>query len=142
MVTALVACHDDETITAEQKALVASAKEAAKTGEWVVTYYVDSGSDETSDLNGYSFTFGADKLLTATNGNTTVTGRWSVTADDSSSDDDDETDVDFNISFASPALLEELSDDWSIVSVSDTKIELTDVSGGNGGTDFLTLNVL
>ncbi len=33
---------------------------------------------------------------------------------------------------------EELSDDWDIISHSSTKIELIDISGGNGGTDYLT----
>jgi hypothetical protein len=33
---------------------------------------------------------------------------------------------------------EDLNDDWDIISHSPTKIELKDVSGGNGGTDYLT----
>ena len=32
----------------------------------------------------------------------------------------------------------DLSDDWDIVERTDTKIRLQDVSGGNGGTDYLT----
>jgi hypothetical protein len=47
-------------------------------------------------------------------------------------------DLDFNISFASPPDFEELSDDWDFISQSSSKIELIDVSGGNGGTDYLT----
>jgi len=47
-------------------------------------------------------------------------------------------DIDFNIFFASPADFAELSDDWDIISHTATKIELKDVSGGNGGTDLLT----
>lgn len=46
--------------------------------------------------------------------------------------------IDFNIFFASPENFSELSDDWNIVSYSDTKIELMDVSGGDGETDLLT----
>ena len=53
-------------------------------------------------------------------------------------DDDDYGDVDFNIVFSTPADFEELTEDWHIISISNTKIELTHVSGGNGGTDFLT----
>ena len=37
--------------------------------------------------------------------------------------------------------LDELNDDWDVVSISDTQIELQDVSGG-GGTDTLTLQKL
>jgi len=33
---------------------------------------------------------------------------------------------------------EDLNDDWDFISQSATKVELIDVSGGNGGTDYLT----
>ncbi len=56
----------------------------------------------------------------------------------SSPDGSTSGDIDFNIFFASPADFAELSDDWEIISHSATKIELRDVSGGNGGTDLLT----
>jgi hypothetical protein len=37
---------------------------------------------------------------------------------------------------------EDLVDDWDFISVSNTKIELIDISGGNGGTDYLTFERL
>jgi hypothetical protein len=107
-------------------------------GTWRVTYYFDTDSDETSDFTGYNFTFGSSNVLTATNGTNTYTGSWSVTNDDSSDDDSPSGDLDFNILFSSPANFADLSDDWDIISRTDTKIELIDVSGGNGGTDYLT----
>jgi hypothetical protein len=107
-------------------------------GTWRVTYYFDTDSDETSDFTGYNFTFGSSNVLTATNGTNTHTGSWSVTNDDSSDDDNPSSDLDFNILFSSPANFADLSDDWDIVSRTATKIELIDVSGGNGGTDYLT----
>ncbi|MFN7419673.1 MAG: hypothetical protein ACK5RV_02185, partial [Flavobacterium sp.] len=66
----------------------------------------------------------------------TYTGVWSVT--DSNSNDDSMDDLDFNIAFTTPANFLELTDDWDIQSRTDTKIELIDISGGNGGTDYLT----
>ena len=106
-------------------------------GTWRVTYYFDTDTDETSDFTGYNFTFGSSNVLTATNGTNTFTGSWSVTSNNSN-DDSPSNDLDFNILFASPANFEDLSDDWDIVSRTATKIELIDVSGGNGGTDYLT----
>jgi len=106
-------------------------------GTWRVTYYFDTDTDETSDFTGYNFTFGSSNVLTATNGTNTFTGSWSVTSNNSN-DDSPSNDLDFNILFASPANFEDLSDDWDIVSRTTTKIELIDVSGGNGGTDYLT----
>ena len=102
-------------------------------GTWRVTYYFDTDTDDTSDFAGYNFTFGSSNVLTATNGTNTYTGSWSVTSDNSPS-----SDLNFNILFVSPVNFEDLSDDWDIVSRTSTKIELIDVSGGNGGIDYLT----
>lgn len=105
-------------------------------GTWRITYYNDSGSDETTNFNGFNFTFGTNNVLTASGNGVSYTGTWSVT--DSNSNDDTINDLDFNIAFSAPDNFLELSDDWDIVSRTDTKIELIDVSGGNGGTDYLT----
>ena len=109
---------------------------AATQGTWRVTSYVDSGTDETNHFTGYNFTFSNGGVLTATNGSNTVTGTWSVLNDDSN-DDSPSNDLDFNIGFTAPANFADLTDDWDIVSYSDTTISLIDISGGNGGTDTL-----
>ncbi len=107
-------------------------------GTWRITFYQDSQTDETSNFSGYTFTFGASNVLTATNGSTNYTGTWSVTNSDSN-DDNPSNDLDFNIGFSSPQLFDdELTDDWDIISYTSTKIQLIDISGGNGGTDYLT----
>ena len=116
----------------------------AQNGDWRITYFNDSGQDETSDFAGYVFVFNSDGSLVATKGNEVVNGTWSVQDDSSNSSSDDDgnstDDDDFNIFFPVPQSnkFEDLNDDWDIISVSASKIELTDVSGGNGGTDFLT----
>ena len=117
----------------------AELQSAAQDGQWRITYYFDSDKEETSDYTGYVFTFGADGTVTASNGTTEVDGTWSVT-DSSSSDDDsfDDSDVDFNLFFASPPNFEELTDDWDIMEYSANRIRLIDVSGGDGSTDYLT----
>ena len=116
----------------------------ATSGSWRITSYIDSGQDETHHYNGFSFTFNTDGTLTATDGTNTYTGVWSITDDSNSnsSDDDsgsDDDDIDFNIMFNAPAPADfiELTDDWDITSRSTSKIELIDISGGNGGTDTL-----
>ncbi len=110
----------------------------ANTGTWRITYFYDTDSEETSNYTGYNFTFGTSNVLTATNGTNTYTGTWSVTNSNSSDDDNPSSDLDFNIGFSSPPNFEELSDDWDIISYTSTEIKLIDVSGGNGGTDYLT----
>lgn len=107
------------------------------TGNWIVTLYNDSGNVETTNFSNYIFTFGPGNVLTAVNGGTTVTGTWSVTSDNSN-DDSPSNDLDFNIAFSAPANFADLTDDWNIISYTATKIQLIHVSGGNGGTDYLT----
>lgn len=107
-------------------------------GTWRITFYEDSGENHTNYFTGYNFTFGSSNVLTASNGTNTYTGAWSVTNSDIN-DDSPSNDLDFNILFSSPVnFADELSDDWDILTKTDTKIELVDVSGGNGGTDYLT----
>ena len=108
-----------------------------KNGTWRITFYEDSGVNETTNFTGYNFTFGSNSVLTATNGPNTYLGTWSVTSD-TSGDDSPSNDLDFNIAFASPANFEELTEDWNILEKTDTKIKLVHVSGGNGGTDYIT----
>ncbi len=105
-------------------------------GTWRITFFIDSGKDETNHFTGYSFTFGSTGTLTATNTSNTFTGTWSIT--DSNSNDDSPDDIDFNIFFNLTNDFEDLTEDWHIVSQSSNRIELIHISGGNGGTDNLT----
>jgi len=135
-----VSCDSNDDPADTQADVNASELQStAQDGQWRITYYFDSEKEETSDYTGYVFTFGADGTVTATNGTMEVAGSWSVT-DSSSSDDDsfDDSDVDFNLFFATPADFEELSDDWDILEYGSSVIRLIDVSGGDGTTDYLT----
>ncbi|MCB0643079.1 MAG: hypothetical protein KDC44_15625 [Phaeodactylibacter sp.] len=106
-----------------------------QSGTWKVTLFEEEGKNETYYFNGFSFTFEDNGTLIASNGSTTYEGSWSI---GSGSNDDSPSDLDFNIFFPLSNEFEELNDDWDIVSRSNTRIELIDISGGNGGTDYLT----
>ncbi|NDP28450.1 MAG: hypothetical protein GZ087_13655 [Flavobacterium sp.] len=108
-----------------------------KNGTWKITFYENSGVNETTNFTGYNFIFGSNSVLTATNGANTYAGTWSVTIDNSG-DDSPSNDLDFNIAFATSANFSNLTDDWNILERTDTKIKLVHVSGGNGGTDYIT----
>lgn len=125
----------DEKITAADMAQI---KATVESGDWRISVYSDDDIDETNDYAGFSFTFNSDGTLGATDGNTSVSGAWSITNSDNSNDDSSDDDIDFNIFFTTPDIFEELADDWEIVKFSSTLIELKDVSGGDGSTDYLT----
>jgi hypothetical protein len=133
-----MSCDKDDDNTQQLETTAQQTQNTAQSGSWKITYFFDSDQNETNHFNGFTFTFNENGSLVGVNGSTTITGTWSVTDSNSSDDDGGSSDVDFNIFFASPPDFEDLSDDWDIISVTNSKIELTDVSGGNGGTDFLT----
>ena len=99
-------------------------------GAWRITYYWDTDHDETANFSGYTFTFGGGNILTATKAGTTITGTWTTLFDDSKTK--------LVLSFSTPANFVEITDDWHVIERTDSKIRLQDVSGGNGGTDYLT----
>jgi hypothetical protein len=129
-------CSDDNdtTNTANPTPVINTVNQ----GTWRITLYEDNGVNETNNYANYIFTFNSNGVLTAVN-TTTYNGTWSVTA--SNSNDDSQDDLDFNIAFLAPApsaFTDDLTDDWDIISYTANKIQLIDVSGGNGGTDYLT----
>ena len=99
-------------------------------GNWRISYYWDTDHEETSKFAQYTFTFGSSSVLTAVKGATIITGTWSTILDDSKTK--------LVLNFSSPASFSEISDDWHVIERTDTRIKLQDVSGGNGGTDYLT----
>lgn len=136
----VIACDKDSDDSDISMVDIPAIEAAVISGEWKITYFLDSNQDETSDFNGYTFDFNTGSVLQVTNGTTSISGVWTITHDaDSSSSDDESDDVDFNIILNSSTFLEELSEDWSIKSYSNSKIELVHVSGGDGDVDYLTL---
>ncbi len=150
LILGLISCESDDS-SDDQSSNLTSAEETmqiAEAGTWQITRFIDSGDDETGDFSGFEFSFNPDGTLVAVKGSLTVDGVWSVDDDDSNSSSDDDgnssDDDDFNIFFNVPQTndFEDLNDDWDIVSISANKMELIDVSGGNGGTDQLTFEKL
>lgn len=93
-------------------------------GTWSVTYYFDD-EDETSDYQGYVFTFNVNNTITIVKNATTYTGTWNFYEDDGE-------DV-FEINFTDSEL-SELADDWELLEFSNTVVELKD----DGNDEYLT----
>lgn len=130
----LASCTKDDSMTDDQ--VMKELQSNVQSGTWQITKFIDSGTDETNHFTGFIFTFSSTGSLAASNGVNNYTGTWSIT--DSNSSDDSPDDLDFNIFFNLTNDFEDLNDDWDILTRSSTKIELIDISGGNGGTDYLT----
>lgn len=107
-----------------------SASTTLKSGTWRITYYYDTDHEETSSYSGYNFTFTSNGTVSASNGATTVSGTWSTGSDDSQ--------VKLILDFGTTVPFDELNDDWHVTELTDAKVKMEDVSGGGGGTDYLT----
>ena len=132
MVAAFVSCSSGDDSGSTPPVNSQEVITAVQSGTWRIVNFVDSTIDETNKFDGYNFTFLNDGTVTAVKGAITINGTWSVVEDDSSNT------VDFNIFFASPPEFAELSEDWDIISRTNSQIQLLNNSGGNGDTDFLT----
>ena len=137
MLSLTYSCSSDDDGSSTSGPTISDVTTIATSGSWRITKYIDSGNNETNDFNGFNFTFGENNILNASNGTNEYMGVWSVT-NSNSNDDSPSNDLDFNIAFSGPEKFIELTDDWDIQSQSANKIELIDISGGNGGTDYLT----
>ena len=82
--------NDEIANMAQLQVDVEEITNTAMTGPWVITNFVDSDKNETTNFAGYGFSFNTDGSLVADNGNTTISGTWSVTIDDDSNDDFDD----------------------------------------------------
>lgn len=103
-------------------------------GQWFVQSYIDDGDDETNDYNSYVLTFNADGSVLAVSSNNTISGTWSVVISSNG--------LDVLLDFGTAIPFDEFNDDWDVVTYTNTRVELFDVSGGNGGTDYLTFQKL
>jgi hypothetical protein len=98
-------------------------------GNWKITYFEDNSKNETAKYSGFVFHFNSNGNMSATSASITVNGTWSSGNDDSQ----DKLYLNFT---TSP--FDDLSEDWHVVEQNSSTIKLEDVSGGNGGTDYLT----
>lgn len=122
-------CKKDNAVS------VKNTENTISKGSWKATSFIEDGNDELSDISDYVFTFEDNGTVKAVKSGVTTTGTWSVGEE---SGDDSDSNIHLNINFTTDPLTK-IADDWHVMSVTSSKIELEDVSGGNGGTDELTL---
>lgn len=97
-------------------------------GTWYISYFFDD-VDETNYFNGYNFTFNSNGSSLAFKNSNTINGTWNIYNDSGTEK------IVFNFD---GSLLDEIEEDWRIIEYTSTLIKLKHISGGNGGTDYLT----
>lgn len=99
-------------------------------GTWRITYFFDD-QDETANYSSYNFTFNTNNTVIVTSTSSTITGTWSNYLDSGNSK--------LNLIFDG-IVLDEIEEDWQIIEHTSSLIRLKNISGGNGGTDYLTFS--
>lgn len=99
-------------------------------GTWYVSHFYDD-TNQTSVYAGYTFTFNTNGTSLVLRNSVSINGSWSNYIDGN----EEKLELDYDGS-----ILDELEEDWEVVEYSSTQVRLKDVSGGNGGTDYLYLS--
>ena len=108
----------------------ATTSQVVTSGSWKVTLFTDSGNDETSDFTSYTFSFNSSGTLSAVKNGITTNGTWSV------NNSSNKFNIDLGSKVDSNKPLGELTDDWKILSNTETIIRLTDDNASSN--EFLT----
>ncbi|MFV5686077.1 hypothetical protein ACM55I_11570 [Flavobacterium sp. GB2R13] len=98
-----------------------------KDGTWHVSYFFNK-IDETSNYNGYNFTFNSNGAVLAVKGTNNIGGTWLTFVNS----DQDKLQLKFDDS-----KLDELKDDWKITEYTTTSVRLKKESSSSGETDYL-----
>lgn len=77
----LTSCSVDENgpVALSLQADLETLTKNARSGSWRITSFIDSGSDDTDNFNGFKFFFESDGSLFAKNGTNDFLGSWSIT---------------------------------------------------------------
>lgn len=101
-------------------------------GTWRVTLFSERGSNETGDFAGYTFTFAANGTATAAITGGGKSGSWSLNSSHT------RFNIDFGAKSDANEPLGELTDDWQVISITNTEIKLTD--DNTSSAEFLTFS--
>ncbi len=131
VITSTVSCSkDDKTIA--QGITAAQVNNIITVGTWNVTLYEEAGTVETTDFTGYSFVFDEKGPLVATNTPTIKEGTWNSTTDSGF------VKIPIDFPLEKSGSFKSISEDWIVLTVIDSKIELKHTSSEDGSIDFLT----
>jgi len=110
---------------------VAEIKNFLMAGEWVVAKYADGDDDGTQNLAAFTFDFQAELAVNATTGKTgpAYPGLWRIIKDS-------EGELKCYLNFGLATAMQVLVADWTIVSITDSRIELNNINS-DGVTEIL-----
>lgn len=101
--------------------------------QWEITNLYTNGSDNTADFQNFVFTFKEDGSVEGQTDLFTEVGTWMYKT---TSENGEQLSLQFN---GTPAF-DKISNTWDITSISNSKIELSDVGSNNDNTKLLAFS--
>ncbi len=101
-------------------------------GAWKIAKYSEDNLEQTTNFAAFDFAFEAENKANITVGTTgpSYLGSWTVIRNSDSQ-------LKLYLNFGEEDPLGDLTEDWQIVSTTSNRIELKDISGGDGSIDIL-----
>ena len=127
----IVSC-DSEDLPLVKELTVA---ERMTSGTWKISNFTYKGNNKTADYNGVSFDFDAISVALNNTGTLPVAGGWSVI--DEGFEGAPELVFILTLTSVEPRFTS-ISDDWKIISSSNTELKLKDENLETGDIDYLT----
>lgn len=127
----ITSCNRSESLNST---IISSTREIATSGNWKVSLFSEQGNNETTDFTGYTFTFNPNGSLSVVNSGVTTNGTWNTSAGSNSA----KFNIDLGPKTAANKPLGELTDDWKILSSTNTEIRLMDDNATSN--EFLTFS--
>ena len=101
-------------------------------GTWIVALYMDGPDNDTGVYAAYQLDFNSDGSVVAESSSETINGTWDVLSGGN------DLLLDFGTSFP----FDEFNDNWDVFSVEPARVEVRDISGGDGSLDILVFEKL
>jgi hypothetical protein len=118
---------------------------------WRITLFEENGVNQATKFTDYNFTFSAVFINNSTNliagiGTKTYYGQWVLNfqsfnypfREEGSTLKDLHFDIGFNFGEAQSSIVNDLSENWEIIEITDIKIKLKHIREVDGGTNYLT----
>jgi hypothetical protein len=133
MILAITAssCSKNNDATPSSSTSIDAQKSIVASSSWRVTYFTERGVDQTSSLSSFDFQFNTDGTLAVTGPGGTYNGTWAVMMENHSKPDDSGNhsgteDHKMVIQIGGIPALEEISEDWHIVSITSSEMRFID----------------
>lgn len=127
----------EQVCTATNNAEVQNFQTIITDGSWFVSLYIDDNENETSDFQNLVFVFNSNGSVEVSNQQSNVVmGSWSSFVNS-------QNQLKLLLNFSDDANpLNELDDDWDVINITTTTIELKDLSDDDSFEDVLTFQKL